>query len=70
MGRRQGRVPPPQTSDREISADLPGKERKGKRENGEKEGKLKKGRWKIENVRRKSYKMRRGDFFFFTVKTH
>ena len=30
-----------------------------------KEGKSKKGRWKIENARRKSYKMRRGFFFFF-----
>ena len=42
-----GRVPP-ETSDREISGDLPGKERKGNTgKMGEKEGKLKKGRLKI-----------------------
>ena len=37
------------TSYREISADLPGKEREGKKECGEQKGKIKKGRWKIEN---------------------
>ena len=40
-----------------------GKEKKRKME--KKEGKSKKGRWKIENGRRKSYKMRRGFFFSF-----
>ena len=62
-----GRVPP-ETSDREISADLPGKNRQGKKEKGWKKGKLQKGRWKIENgrvERWKSCKMRRGPFFFF-----
>ena len=34
-----------------------------------KEGKSKKGRWKIENARRKSYKMRRGPFCFSLFKT-
>ena len=39
---------------REISADLPGKEREGKRENGEeKKENKKKGKWKIENGRGK-----------------
>ena len=59
---------PSDTSHREISADLPGKERQGEKGNwGWKEGKLKKGRWKLENGRRKSYKMRTWgeDFFFF-----
>ena len=51
---------PPENSDREISADLP---EKGKW--SRKEGKSKKGRWKIENGRRKSYKMRGGLFFSF-----
>ena len=45
---------PPETSDREISADLPGKERQGKKGKMGKKEKLKKGKWKIENVRRKS----------------
>ena len=56
---------PPKTSDWEISADLPGKERQGEKGKwSRKEGKSKKGRWKIENGR-KSYKMRRGPFFSF-----
>ena len=39
---------PPETSDREISADLPGKERQGKKGKwSRKEGKSKKG--KVEN---------------------
>ena len=63
-----GRVLPPQT-DREISADLPGKKRQGKKGKwSRKEGKSKKGSGKIENGMRKrykSYKMRRGLFFFF-----
>ena len=48
-----------------------GKERQGKKGTwawwgkwSRKEGKSKQGRWKIENERRKSYKMRRGLFFF------
>ena len=53
-GGGRGAECPPETYDREISSDLPGKERgKEKREYGEKKGKLRKGRWKIENVRRK-----------------
>ena len=59
---------PPETSDCEISADLPEKERRGKekRENGaEKKENLKMAGGKIENGRRKSYKMMRGLFFFF-----
>ena len=56
----------PQHFHREISADLPGKERQGKRGQWRrKEGKSKKGRWKIENGRGKSYKMRRGPLCFF-----
>ena len=63
-----GRVPP-QTSDWEISADLPGKKRQGKKGKGVKiekkrrkivKGKVKNWKWKVE-----SYKMRRGLFFFF-----
>ena len=60
----RGRVPPP----RHLS---PGNFcwPNGKREEGNKKkiGKSKKGRWKIENGRRKSYKikMRRGLFFLF-----
>ena len=60
----------PDTSYRKISADLPGKE--GARKNGEKKENQKvKGRWKIENGRRKSYKMRRRLFvFLFTFQNH
>ena len=51
---------PPETSDQEISVDLLGKERQGK-----------KGKWsskegKIENIRRKSYKVT----FFFLFSFH
>ena len=65
---REGRVPP-ETSDREISADLPGKKRQGKRGKGVKIEKKKKeiivkGEVKIENGRWKSYKMRRGQKLF------
>ena len=64
----QGAECPPETSDREISPDLPGKKRQGKMERGwklrRKEGKLSKGRCKIENGRWKSYKMR-GLFCFY-----
>ena len=59
---------PPQTSDREISADLSGKRETSK--NGKwsrKEVKPKKGRWKMGSGRRESYKMRRGLFFFVFV---
>ena len=72
-GRGKGDRVPPETSDQEISADLPGKKRQGKKGKGVKiekkrrkivKGKL--GRWKIENGRLKSYKMRRGPFFFFS----
>ena len=55
----------PDTCHREISDNLPGKEREGKTGKWRrKEGKSRKGRLKIENGRRKSYKMRRGLFFF------
>ena len=64
----RGAACPPETSDREISADLPRKRRQGKKEKGQKlrrkEGKVK-GKGKIENGRWKSYKMSRGPFFFF-----
>ena len=63
-GYGSGRVPL-ETSDREISAYLPGKERLGKEEKwSRKEGKSKKRRWKIENGKRKRYKLRRGPLFF------
>ena len=53
---------PPETSDQEISADLPGKERLGKKGKwSRKEGKFEKGRWK-------SYKTRRGPFCFSLFK--
>ena len=66
---------PPETSDREISADLSGKDRKGERKKGKmgtKEGKLKKGSWKIEKLKRwkEKLQMRRGFFFLFTFKNH
>ena len=64
----EGGTLPPETSDREISVDLPGKERQGKMD--QERRKIKKMvRWKIENGRRKSYKMRRGPplFFFFSL---
>ena len=65
---------PPETSDREISADLPGKERQGgKRENGvEKKENRKREGGKLNMEWRKSYKMRRGlfFFFFFTFQNH
>ena len=65
-GGGQGGSVPPQTFDREISADLPGKERQEKKGKwSRKEGKSKNAMWKIENGRRKSYKMRRGTLFFF-----
>ena len=55
----------PETSDREISAELPGKERQGEKGKTEqKRRKIEKGRWEIENLMRKSYKMRRGPFLF------
>ena len=61
---RGGRSAPLETFDREISADLQGKERQGKKGKwSRKEGKSKKGRWKIENGRKKGYQMRRGLFF-------
>ena len=62
-------LPPiPETSDREISAGLPGKERQGKKGTWiRKEGKSRKGRCKIENGRRKSHQMRRGPFIFVFV---
>ena len=58
-----GRVAP-ETSDREISADLPGKEARKKGKMGKKEEQLKKDKWKIGNVRRNSYEMRIGLFCF------
>ena len=58
-----GWVGGPDTSDWEISADLPGKKGKLRR----KEGKLTKGRWKIEDGRRNFYKMRSGPSLFETT---
>ena len=70
-GGGQGVRVPPETSDREIFADLPGKKRHGKRGKGVKIEKKngKNGRWEIENGRwkSKSYKMRRGLFFCFSL---
>ena len=64
-----GAVCPPDTSHREISADLPGK--RGKEKTGKwrrkKKRKSKQGRWKMENGKRKSHKMRWGHFFFFSI---
>ena len=68
----QGAACPPETSDREISADLSGKnEARRKTEKGVKwrrKGKLEKGRWKIEMEiemeEGKSSKMIRVTFFF------
>ena len=63
---QRGEECPPKTSDREISDNQLGKERQGRKGKcSREEGKLKKGRWKIENGRRKSYKIRRRPFFFF-----
>ena len=65
-GGGRGAECPPETSDREISADLSGKERQGNKGKwSRKEGKANKGRRKTE--KRKSYKMRRGLFFFFSL---
>ena len=62
---------PPKTCDWEISADLLGKERQGKKGKWvKKEGKSVKGRWKIENGRRKCYKISRRPFFFFFFTFH
>ena len=59
-----GRVPP-ETSDWEISTDLPGKERQGKNwKRIRKEGKSKKGRCKIENGRRKKLQNEESTFLF------
>ena len=62
----------PQTSDWEVSADLPGKKRQGKRGKGVKIENKRRGivkenveNLKIENGRWKSYKLRKGPFFFF-----
>ena len=71
MGGRAGVECPPDTSHWEISADLPGKERVGKTGKWRrKEEKSRKRKWKIENGRRKSDKMRRGFFFFFFFAFH
>ena len=65
-----GRLPP-ETFDREISANLPGKNRQGKKGKGvkinweEKKENRKRGGGKFENRRWKIYKMMRGPFFFF-----
>ena len=54
---------PPETSDGEIFADLPGKKKQGKKGKMEqKRTKIEKRRWKLENGGRKSFKMRRGPF--------
>ena len=62
----RGRVPPPRTSHREISADLPGKERQGKME--KKGRKSKKGRWITENWR--GDKLQTEERIFFLLFLH
>ena len=61
---------PPETSDWEISADLPGKKRQGKQGNGVKmenkrrkivKGKLENWKWKVEKLQNEE----RTFFFFF-----
>ena len=47
MGGGEGDRVPPETSDREICADVSGKERQGKYENGTEKRKIEKG--KVEN---------------------
>ena len=73
-GGGRGQSTPPGTSDREISADLPGKERQGKKGKwSRKEGKLKKGKvenWKWKEEKGKVNQMRRGPFFFFYFSNH
>ena len=70
-GEAGGRVPPtPETSDREISADLPGKKRQGKSERGgkwrRKKGKLGNWKWKEEKLENEE---RTFFFFFFLLST-
>ena len=66
-----GQGAPPEASDREISADLSGKERQGKKGKWRrKEGKSKKeiregGKLKMEEGKVTKWEMRRGLFFFF-----
>ena len=55
----------PETSDWEICGDLPGKRGEEKRVNGGKGRNILKGKVENFNVRRKSYKMRRGPFVLF-----
>ena len=67
--RGRGGEVPPETSDREISANLTGKKWQGKMVKGakieKKRKKIEKAKVEIENGRWKSYKMRRGPSFFF-----
>ena len=58
----QGARVPPETSDGEIFADLPGKKKAKKGKMKQKGTKIEKRRWKLENGGRKSFKMRRGPF--------
>ena len=53
---------PPETSDREIFADVSGKKRQGKRGKGVK---IEKKRWKIGNGSRKTSEKEVRTFFFF-----
>ena len=71
MGGAGGRVPPG-TSDREISADLPGKRRQGKKEKGvkieKKRRKIVKGK-KVEKLQNEERTSPPPFFFFFLFKT-
>ena len=69
-GGQGGRVPP-ETSDREISADLSGKKRQGRNVKGmkveKKRRKIVNGRWKIENGRMEKFQNEERTFFSFFV---
>ena len=62
MASQVGGKCPPETSDREIFADVSGKKRQGKKGQGvkieKKRKKIVKGRWKVGNGSRKRYKKR------------
>ena len=62
-----GAETPPETSDREIFADVSGKKRQGKRGKGVK---IEKKRWKIGNGSRKTSEKRGEDLFFFFFAFH
>ena len=58
----RGQSAPPETSDREIFADVSGKKRQGKKGKGVK---IEKKRWKIGNGSRKTSEKEVRTFFFF-----